>query len=687
MFSLKFFFNFGFRPKVTQPRIIPTGGLRPPSSRLQKSQQSNTLHGPSPYNRIKPPNHSIPYVGKKRTTGTLKAPEGRGAVTSSKDLNSTQVIDTIHAAVSNKSVDKTQSTMGNSIAKPVKRQLIPPGATNKSKLAQPRGVIARPVSTTGIHPSKSKSDNTSIATKRTISRSLQSLPQQSTKQNRSTNTSKGNLTKSFSSDALANISKNTTAKSKAKSTNALKPPAPISRFKKPALIRPRSSSHKPKQDTFNNISTPCQTGQNGKKLNKLKISPIVNNSVTQDSLDQSGLPNLDASSQSVLSPDDSLGVVPNEIVDDGDEDNNTTATLSFNSTYSKLDIFAAKQNETHLVNNPNRIAVFSNNEENNNVDNLHDLNQTHLVPGTNFQGNVTQVLPTNDQLTVTRNINPIADESANFLNQTRVIEPVSKNVLNATHVIPKNDDKTIGIPDETDFLENLSMPLCDDTPQKTDLSLNETQENNSSFTDDILKVIAAISSQVNTQPMPSVVMTTSPMKQFQTEHVLHHEVIQNGTFISLIGNKSNAFSEASTIKNDDTLDSSVLQELEIDTTPKAKSHSIINYPSAPTTPKNDEEENFFSITNRCYTVSAAELRRNKVSRRNTFQAHDSSRFRAPKEMNTLETLEGNILMDNTSFLQLSNDTRAIKTMLLKLKRTLLEVNIFFPFNCLIINNF
>ena len=220
------------------------------------------------------------------------------------------------------------------------------------------------------------------------------------------------------------------------------------------------------------------------------------------------------------------------------------------------------------------------------------------------------------------------------------------------------------------------MSLCDDTPQKTDLSiLNETREDNSSFTDDILKVIAAISSQVNTQPISSVIMTTSPMKQYQTEHVLHHEVIRHESFTnSTIGiDKSNMMSEASTIKNNDTLDSSILQELEIDTTPKAKSHSIIEYPSAPTTPKNDEEENFFNISNRCYTVSAAELRRNKVSRRNTFQAHDSSRFRAPKEMNTLETLEGNILMDNTSFLQLSNDTRSIKTMLLKLKRTLLEV--------------
>ena len=664
--------------------------MRPPSSRLQKNQLSNTLHGPSPYNRIRAPNHSIPYVGKKRTTGALKAPETRVPLVSSKNLNSTQVKEPAPVVATNKtvdnSVDKTQSTMGSTIGKPVKRQLIPPGATNKSKLVQPRGTIARPVSTTGIRPPKSKSNNQSIATKRTISRSLQSLPQQSTKPNTSTNTSKGNLTKSFSTDALENVSKNT-SKSKPKQTNAHKPPAPLNRFKKPAFMRPRSSSHKPKQDVLKNISTPCQTGPNGKKLNKLKISPIVNHNVTQDgSLDQSGLPNLEVSSHSILSPDDSLGVVPNDVIDDlannlddSPEGSNTTATLSFNSTYNKLDISSTKPNQTHLVDNLNRTAVISSKEENNNIKNLGDFNNTRLIPATDFQGNVTQVITPNDQLNVTHNINPIANESANFLNQTRVIELNSSNLLNATHIIPLKDDNVTSLsnPDETsDFLENLSMPLCDDTPQKTDLSiLNETQEDNSSFTDDILKVIAAISSQVNTEPISSVVMTTSPMKHCQTEHVLHHEVIRHESFTnSTIGiDKSNMMSEASTIKNNDTLDSSILQELEIDTTPKAKSHSIIEYPSAPTTPKNEEEENFFNISNRCYTVSAAELRRNKVSRRNTFQAHDSSRFRAPKEMNTLETLEGNILMDNTSFLQLSNDTRSIKTMLLKLKRTLLEV--------------
>ena len=671
------------RPKFTQPRSIPSVGLRPPSSRLQKNQQSNSLHGPSPYNRFKPPNNSIPYVGKKRTTGTLKAPEGRGTAASSKNLNLTQTLEQApvpKAAPVDNSVDKSQSNMGSNVGKPVKRQLIPPGITNKSKLSQPRGVTARPTSTTGIRPPNLKSTNpSSISTKRTISRSLQSLSQHQPKQNTSTNTSKGNLTKSFSTDGLANVSKNTSSKSKStvpKPANALKPPAPISRFKKPAFLRPRSSSHKPKQEIFKNISTPCQTGPNGKKLNKLKISPIVNNSVIQDqSLDHSGLPNLDASTQSVLSPDDSLGVIPNE-VDEGDVDGiNATATLSFNSTYSKLDdISVAKSDETHIVENVgdlNRTAVIRNNEKNNNIDALQDLNETHLISGSQFRGNITQILPLNDQLNVTHNIE--SNESSTFLNQTRVIEPASANALNATHVVPLKDDQK-GILDETDFLGNLSMPLCeDDTPQKTNLSLNDT-ENNSSFTDDILKVIAAISSQVSTQPMPSVVMTTSPMKQFQTEHVLHHEVIQSGypTSITLV-NKSNAMSEASTIKNDDTFSSSVLQDLEVDTTSRVKSHSIIEYPSAPGTPKNDEEDNFFSISNRCYTVSAAELRRNKVSRRNTFQAHDSSRFRAPKEMNMLETLEGNIMMDNTSFLQLSNDSKAIKTMLLKLKRTLLEV--------------
>ena len=241
--------------------------------------------------------------------------------------------------------------------------------------------------------------------------------------------------------------------------------------------------------------------------------------VTQDgSLDQSGLPNLEVSSHSILSPDDSLGVVPNDVIDDlannlddSPESSNTTATLSFNSTYNKLDISSTKPNQTHLVDNLNRTAVISSKEENNNIKNLEDFNNTRLIPATDFQGNVTQVITPNDQLNVTHNINPIANESANFLNQTRVIELNSSNLLNATHIIPLKDDNVTSLsnPDETsDFLENLSMPLCDDTPQKTDLSiLNETQEDNSSFTDDILKVIAAISSQVNTEPC---LLYTSP---------------------------------------------------------------------------------------------------------------------------------------------------------------------------------
>uniref|UniRef100_A0A7M5WWZ9 Uncharacterized protein n=2 Tax=Clytia hemisphaerica TaxID=252671 RepID=A0A7M5WWZ9_9CNID len=683
-------------PDAPKPRGIPsTAGLRPPkpSTRVAKGQASSSnLHGPSPYDRSRPQNNSIPYVGKKRATGTLKAPEGRSSANTTKTNTSLSTSRNTSASRNNTTITKsedlpntsknqstkkeaTQPTMGNAIAKPVKRQLIPPGATNKSKLVQPRSAIARPQSSTGSHPPKTK--GSSMANKKTISRSLQSLPQPNST---TANTSRSKLTKSSSTDALSNISKNTAVKSRSnigKPANALKPPAPTSRFSKPGLIRPRHSSHKPKTEM--SISTPCQTG--GKHLNTLKISPIINNNdFTQDAsvLDNSGLPHEPANlSQSVLgsdisytgasiSKDDNINELPKE-------DMTAAKSLNFNATFNKIDIPSdSNKTQTVVKDDANTTTVVLKQEENNNV--IGDLNQTHVIGA----ANLTQTIPTNDQMNSTVNLTKPIDK----LDQTHVINTSISPPLNATRVIDNEQEKSVDW-DETDFLEHQAMPHFEETPQKGDKTLDESQENNSSFTDDILKVIAAISSQVNTLPEPSVVMAMSPMKMSGdfTEHVLHHEVIQqsnNTVTVTSTSNKSYLVSDASTVKNeDDTLDSSALKELELDTTSKPKSNSVVEYPNSPTTPKNEGDEegdNFFNISNRCYTVSAAELRRPKVTRRNTFQAHDATKFRAPKDMNVLETLEGNILMDNTSFLQLSNDTRSIKTMLLKLKRTLLEAD-------------
>ena len=464
--------------------------------------------------------------------------------------------------------------MGNAVAKPVKRQLIPPGATNKSKLVQPRSAIARPQSSTSAHPPKTKSS--SMADKKSISRSLQTLPQSSS----TANTSRGKLTKSSSTDALSSISKNTAVKPRSnigKPANALKPPAPTSRFTKPGLIRPRHSSHKPKTEM--SISTPCQTG--GKHLNTLKISPIINNNsdnLTQDvsGLDNSGLPNEPANlSQSVLgsdisytgpsiSKDDHINELPKE-------DSSAAKSLNFNATFNKIDIPSSDLNRTQTVvkDDPNTTTVVVKHEENNNV--IDDMNQTHVIGA----GNLTQTLPANDQLNLTANLTKPIDN----LNQTHVINTSVNPSLNATRVI-ENEDKNVDW-DETDFLEHQAMPHFEETPQKGDKTLDDSQENNSSFTDDILKVIAAISSQVNTLPEPSVVMTMSPMKISGdlTEHVLHHEIVQqsnNTVTLPSNSNKSYLVSDASTIKNDDdTLDSSALKELELDTTPKPKSNSVV----------------------------------------------------------------------------------------------------------------
>ena len=693
IFGFFFCFLLGFRPQVpTQqqiPQPKPTSGLRAPRSNTLRPPKPSTgqSHGPSPYDRTKPQNSAIPYVGKKRATGALKAPESRNVLAPKSNIaNTTRNIS------ANQSIDKDtneKKTMGNSIpSKPVKRQLIPPAATSKSKLTQPRGTISRPSSSTGAVPRPQSSasivqprgisqprKNSPMASKKTISRSLQSLPQAS-----QSNTSKGRLMKSPSVDTL-NISKNA---SKPRSNLGKPKPNATSRLGKPGLVRPRASSHKPADLLNNVISTPCQAGSN-RQLNKLKISPIVNNnpSDTQESntLEQSGLPNasVEGSNQSVTSlnnTNSSFDAISNESVDKIPLDQ-AASDMSFNATYNKIDI--PHPNRTLPVfkvpqEDANSTKVISEDVVNNNDSYSHDMNQTHVL-STHF-ANVTQNLPLNESGDVgSYNIPKPSDTSSNFLNQTRVIpekaQSVDLSLLNATRTMNQDDDAN-DVFDETDFLANQLMPLCEETPQKTNITLNESQDNNSSFTDDILKVIAAISSNINTQPISSVVMTTSPMKQVgpKTEHVLYHEVIQETKDHS----ETDLISEATTLKSD-TLDSSALQELELDTaTPKRKSKSFAELSPVTTPVKgSDDNENFFSISNRCYTVSAAELRRNRVSRRNTFQAHDASKFRVPKEMNMLETLEGNILMDNTSFLQLSNDTRAVKTMLLKLKRTLLEV--------------
>jgi hypothetical protein len=685
-----FFYSFEFRPhaptqqQIPQPR--PTSGLRAPKSNTLKPPKPNTSqsHGPSPYDRSKPQSSAIPYVGKKRTTGALKAPESRNILGPKNSIANTTRNISSNQSLEKETLDKKQ--MGNTIpSKPVKRQLIPPAATSKSKLTHPRGTISRPLTASGTVPRPQSSagivqprgiaqprKNSPMASKKTISRSLQSLPQAS--QN---NMSRGRLAKSPSVDTL-NISKNV---SKPRSNLGKPKPNATSRLGKSVLVRPRASSHKPPDLKNNIISTPCQASSN-RQLNKLKISPIVNNnqSDTQESnmLEQAGLPNESVeASKSVISLNNTNGsfdAISNESVDKIPVDQAGT-DMSFNATYSKIDI--PHPNRTLPVFNvpqqdANSTKVISEDVVNNNDSYSHDLNQTHVL-STHF-ANVTQNLPLNESGDGSNcNIPKPSDSSLSFLNHTRVIPATTRSVdlslLNATRIM--NQDDVNDVFDETDFLANQLMPMCEETPQKkTNITLNESRDNNSSFTDDILKVIAAISSNINTQPISSVVMTTSPMKQVgpRTEHVLHHEVIKDL-------NETNLTSEATTLKND-TLDSSALQELGLDNAPKPKSNSFAEVPQlSPTTPVkgSDDNDNFFSIANRCYTVSAAELRRNRVSRRNTFQAHDASKFRVPKEMNMLETLEGNILMDNTSFLQLSNDTRAVKTMLLKLKRTLLEV--------------
>lgn len=660
--------------------IPSSSGIRQPLKKPTGIKLANsTAHGPSPYDRSKPQIGHIPYVGKKRVTGTLKAPENKSSLSikNNKTINKS-------AASNNSTLNQTKPTesdasMGNvnpSNVKPVKRQLIP--SSGKSKLP-PKQSIARPTSTTGIVQPRSMGPprvNSPISTKyKAISRSLQTLPQNP--QNKS------KIVKSASIDNLESNHSNRPTIAK-----------PVSKIgKPPALIRPRASSYKGANKLVNVVSTPCQPNQTqNKHLNKLKISPIVSNAEGEEksgegaennTFDQgilaTELPN-DSAGQSLVSGDDSnssFDVISNESIESAVKAPLEEEISHLNATYNKMNL--TNTNKTlPVVKNDGGNVIDTTANEFDNSNSIKDLNQTHVISELVSK---TQRLSANENENVTWTMPELNNNSASFLNQTHVIQ---KNSLqpnpdcNTTRVINKEEETSLN---DSDFLEHQSMPLCEDTPLKTNITLNESFEDHSSFTDDILKVIAAISSNINTQPISSVVMTTSPIKQYgvSTEHVLHHELVHDNVFSPATSDmNSEVVSEMSTVRNSDTLDATSLQELELDPSAprKPKSMSIAHFPESPTTPLKDDEndDSFFNIANRCYTVSAAELRRNKVSRRNTFQSHDSSRFRVPKEINMLETLEGNIMMDNTSFLQLCNDTRAVKTMLLKLKRTLLEVD-------------
>lgn len=702
-------------------------GIKPPRSIAVKAPTShpNTSHGPGPYDRSKPPTSHVPYVGKKRTTGVLKAPVSSRPTTNGlkppeSHLTKQKIV---------KEPTSTRIIMGNSsdsMSKPVKRQLIPDGTSAQSKLVRPKGLIGRPNSVAGGLPQPNAiglHKKSPMASSRGISRSLQSIPQYF--KPRGNGMSK---LKSTSSDELSTSQVANSSKPKLATIPSARSSQQLSRFGKPSGIRPRASSYKTNRQTPMNISTPCHVSKaEANKLDKLKISPIGDTSLLEKSkkpqndsvngtFDSSLLAGPIVITETGPSDDSSsLDIVPLE-----NNNKNPTSTIapeSFNATYSKSIIQPALDcSQTNLPGseqqqqNLNATTVLSSAppphpNNNNNCNLTKDLNQTRVIPMSQIEDRTDGQPVTNELDNITCEIPDMVNNhnSISFFNQTRVIHhnsnsatsDVSANVatnLNATHVITnqnitatstkENVDNDV-FNESNDFLDNQQMPLYEETPLKKGDTTTESQDTNSSFTDDILKVIAAISSNINTEPASSVVMTTSPMKHVgpMTEHVLHHEVINTIMSHSLASTSTTTASATAmrnNLQNTGGLDDEKTLELDL-TTPsnrqKAKSVSLLESPKTPDKGDMESDDTIFDIGTRAYSVSAADLRRNKVVRRNTFQAHDSSKFRAPKEMNVLETLEGNILMDNTSFLQFSNDTRAIKTMLLKLKRTLLEVNL------------
>ena len=394
-------------------------------------------------------------------------------------------------------------------------------------------------------------------------------------------------------------------------------------------------------------------------------------------------------------------VVLNETcAQDGSINVSTTPELSasrecLNKTHVCLD-------KTHIIDGTNsdaflkEVCVTDGSMDKLNDSNSNLLNETRVLDGTRSAvNNCTAALNETHVLDRTRSG---VNNCTAALNETHVLDRTRSGVnnctaaLNETHVITNLNDlnETVNLHDvhsrdnrlftDSDFLENVVMPQfnLDDTPLKVN-----NFSHKESFSEDILKVLEAIicTSNNNNTSSDAVFVSTSPMKQqindiekddvsmenldnesdrmnFIDSHFGSIPTHREGTPLSIELKHTEGTPLSIELKNADDTD--------IQT-----SHSVPPF-TPPTTPT--------SLGSRCNTISVSRGEWKdrglgvRLTRRNTFASQDfSSKFRFPKQMNAMESLEGNILMDNTSFLHLSNDVRSMKTQLLRLKRTLLEV--------------
>lgn len=678
---------------AVRPRMLMKTYGHPPTS------VNSFQHGPSPYNRSRANVSQIPYVGKKRVTGVLKAPESK---LSRHPPHQPVLQNQTRMSVQNNVTYGTEQ-------KPIRRQLIPEGKSQpkliqpktqaskdrpKSCLVQPRGFAVKP-----------SNDSGNLSGGRGLSRSLQTLPQglvkprgakKETWSNRSA--SQENLIseprkRPTSGMAQSRGSTETLNSRIAASTGSLnKFGAPSGLSKKIGAanstvnkfagktVRPRVSTLNNSHNSTVNISTPCHTTQPpGKEhLKHLKISPIGNSEDPNSTFDLSQtIQTNNAANETRIVEDKNHNETS---VFDSSNMQFTAPVSDLNATYNRASIL----NKTEIISTDSNESQFENVESDSSVVNASDV-------GTEENYGV---------------------ES---LDQTRVIHSQYFDETRTIHHVDDNNEFN----ESKDFIGNETMPknLGDDTPYKTNLNESALEmSENSPFTEDILKVIAAISSNLNTRPTNVVTVTTSPLKQSTNVTTLSNSVtkkLELTNEVSLSDELSFAethfgtpkqlqledfheevshekeFSETHEIlQHREEIDHFKVRTLSEDVIEEdcekthLKTQSML---SSPTTPNHNElgQEFNFSHPARCNTVSLGVLSRggfkdgkfSKLIRRNTFASQDlTSKFRVPKEMNLTETLEGNIVMDNTSFLHFSNDVRSMKTQLLKLKRTLLEAD-------------
>ena len=784
--------------QITAPRNDGQTFKKPLAPKQTALNSSSTKHGNTPYERNKQASSHIPYVGKKRATGSLKAPVSKGSYTGQEKGNT----------LNNENKPQTQSKIGQPIKrlssnltqpvapkppinaqeaantssdhKPVRRQIISDAAASapvkKSSGGKQLKSIAKPLSgvaqlASGIVQPRSQSQNTSRSSNNTLnnmsggralSRSLQTIPQ-----NIKTKLQpKQGMSSKYASEE--SLSKNPNRTIQSNSSNL--PPARQNGgmeggkfgFKAPSNFRPRAVSQ-----TLNktvHMSTPCQPTT--VKRDELKVSPIVTGTTTVETTQASDKSIVDSKNRTLnvslnqerpeglildtekelvaqlnfsnhsqdlsydqshnVSGGQSNGLLIDQTTTKKVEDTRTnllgTTTLLLDDVMNKgnnTDFF----NQTVIIRKPSNEMSFEDEKEISNEANktfaMNQLNRTHAV-----ESDLNQIHTKEIPLNKTR----ILDQSDSLdLNKTHVLDTVPSD-FSKTHVLNNHANTTQDIYNESngelekemkvlyetfpvnekslaaelqeqidehisqsfsnsgnipesEFIENVAMPsnLGKDTPCKSEIDDLNMEH---SFTEDIAKVIAAISSGVGTHASASMVVSTSPLKSATTENevtnvnVCSHSTVNHLTSekvkhfldIPITKSRTRESSENSDVFHDD-------EDFALVEVPKTPTHSSNILPKTPS--KTDTFCDYDArFDKRCNTVSLGMVKRPRNVRRHfTLGAQDLSKlFRAPKEMHTRETLEGNILMDNTTFLQLSNDVRSVKTQLLKLKRTLQEVS-------------